>query len=350
MARVLNLLRKAAKRVLRIFGLKVTKLSHPRILQEVSGEFVDALGHRFDLLRGYRSAIWPMNWDKMIQERALPTRDTVRGLQSLSKGRSQVAAIADFLAVYGLSIEGRHVLEVGCFDGAACYAMKESGARQVHGVDWSRNFVTSSQFEESELRSNKVWLEGLRVSVKEEFAADLRGTTALEEVSFRDADIANLDEDEKYDLVVSSETVEHLLDASKAFAAMYKGLRKGGISVHRYHPFFCETGAHFDVLDFPWGHVRLNSEDFRRYIREFRPEEQDIAEYRFFRTINRFTISQLAEIATAAGFEIIEVFAPVSGWDKVTGAIYREARRNYPNVSLADLTATNVWLLLRKPA
>jgi SAM-dependent methyltransferase len=284
----------------------------------------------------------------MNEDRAVPSPETVKRLGYVRKGRDQVAHLVQFLAIYGFSIEGREVLEVGCFDGAASYAVTEAGARRVHGIDSPKNFVTSKEVTDSCVRRQQEWLDELKHSVRHEFSRDSKGCRP-ESVSFGDLDIGDLNEVSEYDLIVSMATVEHLLDPSRAFAAMFTALRPGGLSVHNYHPFFCESGAHFDTLDFPWGHVRLTSEDFRRYIRTFTPNEVEIAQYRFFRTLNRLTLAELTQVTVSAGFRVIELFASAGDWKEVAHAIFVQSKANYPTLTLTDLTANNVWILLEKP-
>lgn len=349
MREISGLLKRVAKRIFRCFGLEATRASTRQSKGfEVIGEFVSSNGDKFHLLRDYRRTVWPADWDRMNEDRAVPSPETVKRLDYVHKGRDQVADLVQFLAIHGFSVDGRDVLEVGCFDGAASYALTEAGARRVHGIDSSRHFVISEEVTDSCIRRQKDWLDDLRRSVCHEFSRDSSGCRP-ESVSFGDLDIGDLNEVSEYDLIVSTATVEHLLGARRAFVAMFRALRPGGLSVHNYHSFFCASGAHFDTLDFPWGHVRLTSEDFRRYVHTFRPDEVEVAEYRFFRTINRLTIAELTQVAVNAGFKIIELFAPTADWKEVTHSIFVQSKTNYPTLTLTDLTATNIWLLLKKP-
>jgi SAM-dependent methyltransferase len=349
MHEISSLLKRVAKRTFRCFGLEVTRASTRHAGFEVIGEFVSSNGDKFQLLQGYRRSVWPADWDGMNEDRAVPSTETVKRLDYVGKGRDQVAGLVQFLAIHGFSVTGREILEVGCFNGAASYGLTEAGARRVHGIDSANNFVTSEEMTDSCIRRQKKWLDELRHSVRHEFSRDWKGCRP-ERVSFGDLNIGDLNEVSEYDLIVSMATVEHVLDPRRAFAAMFRALRPGGLSVHNYHPFFCASGAHFDTLDFPWGHVRLTSEDFRQYVRTFRPDEVEIAEYRIFRTINRLTLTELTQVVVNAGFKMIELFASVGDWKEVTHTIFVQSKANYPTLTLTDLTANNVWILLEKPA
>ncbi len=144
--------------------------------------------------------------------------------------------------------------------------------------------------------------------------------------------------------------MEHISDPRKALRKIYDALRPGGVTVHNYQSFFCETGAHFDTLDFPWGHVRLSSEDFRRYISQFRTDEAEVAEWRFFDTLNRMTVADVKEYVESAGLELID-FVTLTSPDimSLDADILPQSRQNYPNVVIADLLGKNNWLIARKP-
>ena len=81
-----------------------------------------------------------------------------------------------------------------------------------------------------------------------------------------------------FDAIVSYEVLEHVQRPEAAFAAMARLLRPGGIAYHDYNPFFSVNGGHSPcTLAIPWGHVRLDAADFRRYLEELRPTEVEQA-------------------------------------------------------------------------
>jgi len=321
-----KMVKRVIKAAFRSLGLEVTKAKNIYGNNlDIIGEFIDSKGYKFHLLKGYRRMLWGFDWEGMNKDRSVPSTETVRKLGYIRKGRDQVADLVHFLSIYGLKVEGRDVLEVGCFDGAASYALMEAGARCVHGIDHARGFIPSENPTDAEITQQRDWLQALRDSVCLEFKRNSKACKP-ERVMFSDQDISNFIETNKYDLLVSTVTLEHILNPRKAFKAMFDALRPGGISFHNYHPFFCTSGAHFDTCDFPWGHVRLNNDDFRQYIRTFRPNEIDISEYRFFRTINRLTLTDLKEIALNTGFKVVDFYVSVDNWHDVTPVIYAQSK------------------------
>ena len=69
---------------------------------------------------------------------------------------------------------------------------------------------------------------------------------------------------------------------------MFRILKPGGYSFHEYNPFFSFNGGHsLCTLDFMWGHVRLSSIDFPKYLKQFRPFEYDLAMRFYKENLNR---------------------------------------------------------------
>lgn len=305
-------------------------------------------GNEFELFRGYRKRIWPKTWDEMLRGRQEPSLDTVMRLRYLDQGRDQAAEMAAFLAKSGVSISGKDTLEVGCLNGATCFALAELGARRVWGLDVPANFVTSKQVTDEAIEYWSDYLTTFRKNVGTAFDREANSEVSAK-VRFRDQSISDLTDVERFDVIMSWNTLEHVLDPAAAFRAMYRALRPGGFACHRYHPFFCESGAHFDTLDFHWGHVRLAPNDFERYIREVHPDELQIADYRFNRTLNRMTMADLKDTVRNAGFEM-RVFRPITDSTKrIARKVMAQCKANYPSLSMADLLTCCVWFLLKKP-
>ena len=122
---------------------------------------------------------------------------------------------------------------------------------------------------------------------------------------------------------------------------MARLLRPGGIVYHDYNPFFSSKGGHsLCTLAFPWGHARLDAQDFERYLRELRPTELDQA-LRFYReSLNRMTLADLRAAVAAAG---LEPLALVPWFERGLVASL------YPTAVVDDLLATFVAVVARRP-
>ncbi len=155
-----------------------------------------------------------------------------------------------------------------------------------------------------------------------------------------------------FDLIVSHETLEHVPAMGASMVNMFRSLRPGGIAFHVYNPFFCFNGGHsLCTLDFPFAHVLLSNDDFRRYVHAYRPEEADLAVSFFEQSLNRTTIRQMQKHALEAGFTVLTVMANLneSHLKWVKPETLQIAQENYPELSLNDLLAAKVTLVLRKP-
>ena len=118
-----------------MMGIEVARvrpqLQIPAAAGGTFGEFTDSRGDTFPLTAGYRKRIWGADWDEMIRQRTTPTNEAVRQMALVSKGRNQVDVLESFLTLHGFTIRGKSVLEIGCYDGAACYALLEKGAKKA---------------------------------------------------------------------------------------------------------------------------------------------------------------------------------------------------------------------------
>jgi SAM-dependent methyltransferase len=172
-------------------------------------------------------------------------------------------------------------------------------------------------------------------------------------VRFVEDDItASTLEPETFDVIVSFEVLEHLLDPPAGFAAMARLLKPGGVMYHDYNPFFSSNGGHSLVtLDFPWGHARLDDGDVERYVREIRPAEVEQA-LRFYReSLNRMTRADLVAALDGTGFETMAIlpWTQRSLIPQLTPDIVREVQRIYPTVRPEELLQTFVGVVARKP-
>jgi SAM-dependent methyltransferase len=302
-------------------------------------EFVDSQGRHHRRLQGFRELVVP-HWRGMFaQPDAAVSPNVVRA------AREGVRRTDDFLRLHGAGIAGRDVLEIGCHAGAHAFAMQALGARRVCATDVCEYGVRQTRSRTA--AEQAAWLETLRSSAAKHFE---RVEPSRLEFSFVDA--SAMDFREAFDLVVSWETLEHLTDPQRAFERMFRALRPGGHCFHEYNPFFCFSGGHsLATLDFPYAHVLLSSADFERYVRTYRPDELEIARAFFEHSLNRMTLADLASACERAGFETL-ARVPWVGRDRLrwlSSDSLARAKQRYPGLTVLDLMADTVWVLLRKP-
>ena len=237
------------------------------------GTFTDSVGNSHVLYNGLRSKLKP-EWQKMVASNsALPKTFNFEAL--VAKGNEAAQKLIETAEIYGKDITQTSILEIGCNTGATSFALAQKGAVKVVGTEFSGYKVSS-------IKKNGVTKESLQ-----EIADDLKNAretlsglfTNYAKVEFADDDICNSKlEQNRFDLICSWDVLEHLHNTTDAFSSMRKLLSPGGIMIHEYNPYFCLNGGHsMCTLDFPWGHTRLNEQDFSRYIDEVRPNEKDKA-------------------------------------------------------------------------
>ncbi len=310
--------------------------------------FVDSAGNRCQRLKGYRDLIVP-RWPMMFQQKEInPTIGAAAG------ARARVPTAEGLLGAHGFSFADAEVLDVGCHDGACAFAMAEKGARHVDAIDVPFYGVRQTPGEEENpqtLAEQSGWLRNLREATSRSFGR--RGLSSPSgRVGFFDLDVLDLDKRGAYDIVISWDTLEHIIDPERAMLNMYAALRPGGISFHEYNPFFAIDGGHsLCTLDFPYGHATLGDADFDRYIRTYRPEELDVALSFFRKSLNRMTIADLERYAESAGFERLAMRT----WEKdadfwrADAAILSQCRALHVTVDLRDLVSRTIWVLFRRP-
>lgn len=311
--------------------------------------FVDRFGVPHQLDPTLRDRLKP-DWRSMIDPvtAAAPPTDAALGRRA-TKARGSVEEAVSLLSTTGAGTLDGRVLEVGCFDGSIAYQLVGRTGATVVASDLARYYVLQRPGapSASEVERQQVVLGELRERARLVAGAAPGAVTFVED----DIDDSRL-EPGTFDAVVSFEVLEHLQDPPAAFAAMARLLRPGGVMYHDYNPFFSAIGGHsLCTLDVPWGHARLGAEDVTRYLREIRPGEAEQA-LRFYReALNRMTLEDLRAAILAAGLEIVALIP----WHdrglvpRLDPAVLAEVRRHYPAATAADLLATFVAVVARRP-
>ena len=318
---------------------------------EPMGEFVDSDQVRHALLKGYRDRMAP-NWKKMFQP--LPDPPVVTE-DEVAAARDAAGKMEVFINKRGVSFKGATVLEIGCYGGGHAYALAELGAARVDGIDIPEYRIRETPgkaMTAENLSIQSSWMTRLRETWADRFSQRC-GQEVVDRVSFADMDAAQLDRADNYDIVVSWQTLEHLIDLPRALQNMAAALHPGGVMVHEYNPFFGEDGGHsLCTLDFPWGHVRLSAKDFERYIRTYRVDELDVAMNFFSGNLNRVTLEVFRRYSLEAGLEILEMIPWVERgrFDAVDETLLAQGRRHTPGLTVLDLSSSSVLAILKRPS
>ena len=253
------------------------------------------------------------------------------------------------LAELDISLCGKDILEFGCGYGELAHLMAKYEGTTVHAIDVDEYIadqapdLNSWNPKDLEFVNNK-WTE-----VRNTLASKLP-KSVTDKVTFGTCGMEAYATPNPHDIIISWDTLEHIVNLPMAFTQMANSVKKGGIVYSEYNPFFSLTGGHsLCTLDFLFGHCQLNNDDFERYIREVRPEEEKQALNFYHKCLNRFTQAQIKNLALKNGFEILK-FEGGSTIDfkKVPEDILKNVQKHYPSVTEVDLLHDSVHLILRR--
>ena len=173
-------------------------------------------------------------------------------------------------------------------------------------------------------------------------------------VQIFEGDIQTLEVQGQYDIIVSLTVLEHVFDLGVGLKAMCDLLKPGGFMIHRFNPYFSETGGHeFGILDFPWGHVRLSREEIALYLGTYRAWEKNQTLALLDQAFNtpKLTLDEIDTLFGTLGLTILHASeSRAFSWkpDSSREDILKQCRRNYPAITWRDLASDNVFRLLRK--
>ena len=227
------------------------------------------------------------------------------------------------------------VLDVGCGRGVSTAAFSELGMK-VNGIDNNYgNKFESSIDEQQRKRIRKITSASYNIIFD-----DIRKCDSLKKNSF--------------DLIYSISCLEHIRKLDKAISEMYRLLNPGGLMMHHLNPIWSENGGHaLGTLDSPWLHVVLKEKEFERYLKEIHPFESDIAIPWTKKSLNRgITINSLQRLIIKNGFTVLHWSETIGNSKNIKFLdkdVLLKIQKNYNDVSLADLLASNITFIARKP-
>jgi SAM-dependent methyltransferase len=316
--------------------------------------FVDRSGRRHPLdpyLRDRLKPQWRMMCDPVAIARP-PTDEALAGRarnaeKSVRDARALVASLAD------RQLAGR-LLEVGCYDGSIAFQFAREPETTVVASDLARYYLVQEPGASvsDDLGRQQGVLARLRERARR--ASGAAQGPAEGSVEFVEDDITatNL-EPGTFDAILSFEVVEHLADPPAAFASIARLLKPGGVVYMEYNPFFSANGGHsLCTLDLPWGHARLQPDDFERYLREIRPLEFDQALRFYEQSLNRLTLDGLRAAVSGADLELLAVLPWTDRTlvQRVDPDVLADVQAIYPTATELDLLATFVTVVARRAA
>jgi SAM-dependent methyltransferase len=179
-----------------------------------------------------------------------------------------------------LSFTGRSVLDYGCGYGQMCVTAARRGARRVLGVEIQP-------------------VDGARARVRERFP-ELQDRIRLKRItSPRDLG------EEKFDLIISKNTFEHVADPDGYVAGMVDHLAEGGeIVIGFAPPWKAPHGGHMWYMTrVPWAHLIFPEDVILKERKRYRPDENPARLEDVRGGLNKMTVARFREVMTSSGLE-----------------------------------------------
>lgn len=320
------------------------------------GTFVDSNDEEHLLLPGLRDRLKP-GWQIMLQPGAgvEPLTKKVAGKKALY-GYERLKKAGELLARVGIELAGGKALELGCFNGKDTYGMVASGVAEAVGSDinaYKLFYRSGSDVDEAGCARAYESIKENRGLIKEAFIGrGFLSREAAEKVTFVEDEPSRLKlEDNSFDWVFSWETLEHVRAPQAVIAEIERILKPGGVLYSMYNPFFTLIGGHaLCTLDFPWGHTRLSRSDFKRYIREVRPGEEDLAMNYYDNCLNKMSFSDLTGYLEDRGMEPLLLLPLPDMWhlEVLPESALGQTKAHFPNVTLTDLLSPVIYVIAKK--
>lgn len=217
-------------------------------------------------------------------------------------------------------LKGKSVLDVGCGRGALSVQMAQAGAECVVGIDTDPNRIGFAS-------------RNARTSYPD----------LAQRLEFRVADLAGFSSVERFDIVVSKDTFEHLGDVPATLRGVRDALKPGGLACIGFGPLYRSPfGDHgWTHAMLPWAHLVLPQAFLlgRHQDRHgWRPDSLDDM------GLNRWRVGQFVTAFAQSGL-FVSSFAVNQG----SHPAYRLMRPLSRIPFVGELFAFNIYCILRKP-
>lgn len=314
----------------------------------VFGTFTDSYGNNHKLYTGFRAKLKP-DWKSFVANQGKKFQTSPEFFNTNKKdSKLTLNRILPIAHSYSKVIENSNILELGCHFGGVSYLLAEMGAKEVYATDFTGYKANAA---DSDNNSEKVLndIDNELNIARNEYGKLFKNRNT---VKFLNDDICDSKLPEShFDLIISFDVLEHISNPEKAFANISKILKDDGIAIHEYNSFFCLNGGHSAcTLDFPWGHTRLSESDFLRYLKEIRPDEENLDMSFYKNGLNRMSIENLVKISKENNLEILSLiqFTKEQHMGLINNEIFSQSKKIYPDITLADLVTPRIIVVHKK--
>ena len=220
----------------------------------------------------------------MLKEKDIQYFDN--GLNSINKLWYRINQISNGLEP--VLFHGKTILELGCGHGRLSIEMAKEQTTKVVGIDLNETLIS---FAKENLQENFVELE--------------------KRLEFKLENICNLDS-EQFDIVVSKDTFEHIIELEKVINCIYRVLKPGGKCYIGFGPlYYSHNGEHSKTLaPFKWGHALLSDRFMINYYNKKNPLNKIESIYDL--GLNKLKLKDYKEIFKRSDFEVVYFKSNVS--------------------------------------
>lgn len=327
-------------------GFSLEPIPSSILLKEIKGHFKDDKGRDHVALKNYRNRVWRQsraNTNPLaLNKKAL--RNTVKRYAPI--GLKQKKMLVDYLQTQNIILTDKNILEIGCYSGAFASAIANE-CNHLTAID-STQLIAGSN-DKKLIEQTQIYLNHIRGEMWNYFnQSPPAKSVPRSRLAYHDCKLQDFSCEKEWDIIVSFDVLEHVLDIDSFLKKCKKVLKKKGILITFYHPFFCETGAHFDRTSIPWGHCALKTEELDRYYEEFESIEAKIAKKSLRVACNRLTRRGFHDLAIRHKFDIIED-CPIKlrSMEGIPEGYVSMAQEIYPDISMYDFLAEYCLVVLK---
>lgn len=197
--------------------------------------------------------------------------------------KKKAGEIDDFLNRYRnkLNFKDKTIIDIGFGLGNLCFYMGEKGAEKVVGIEIDQEYINHA---ENKLENEYKYLSNI--------------------VQFK---LPKEVENERFDIVFSKNSFEHYANPEKFIHTMKKYMKKNGIMIIGFSPFWKSPyGGHIVYLTkLPWAHLIFSEEIIGEEIKRLRGPETNVDNYgQGIHGLNKMTYKRFKNIIMNSGLKI----------------------------------------------
>jgi SAM-dependent methyltransferase len=177
--------------------------------------------------------------------------------------------------------KGLKILDVGCGHGSLCVDIASKGAKNVLGIDIDKRII---EFAKANVVQNHPHVK--------------------DNLEFKSIDVRSLD-DKNFDIIISKNSFEHIIELEDVFGAMKKRLKPGGRLYVGFSPLYNSPIGDHRLLGtkVPWGHILFSEQKLIDKYNKGR-EQKDRIESVYDLGMNKRSLAEFKALYDSSGLKI----------------------------------------------